>query len=62
MKEDKLKGRLSLKDLIIAKFEQEHQLQTLQIPKVDAVNVNDDDEDVANIMRKIRFRSYTCCR
>ncbi|APZ45672.1 magnesium transporter [Polaribacter reichenbachii] len=49
-KEDKLVGRLSLKDLIIAKSEQ-HIADILKV-KVDAVNVNEDDEEVAKIMAK----------
>ena len=49
-KEDKLVGRLSLKDLIIAKSEQ-HIADILK-DKVDAVNVNEDDEEVARIMAK----------
>ncbi|WP_439131376.1 magnesium transporter [Polaribacter sp.] len=49
-KEDKLVGRLSLKDLIIAKSE--HQIADILKTKVDAVNVNEDDEEVAKIMAK----------
>ena len=49
-KEDKLVGRLSLKDLIIAKSEQ--QIADILKSKVDSVNVNEDDEEVAKIMAK----------
>ena len=49
-KEDKLVGRLSLKDLIIAKSDQK--IADISKPKVDAVNVNEDDEEVAKIMAK----------
>jgi magnesium transporter len=49
-KEDKLVGRLSLKDLIIAKSDQ--QIADILKDKVDSVNVNEDDEDVAKIMAK----------
>ncbi len=49
-KEDKLVGRLSLKDLIIAKSEQK--IADIAKSKVDAVNVNEDDEEVAKIMAK----------
>ena len=49
-KEDKLVGRLSLKDLIIAKSDQK--ISEISKPKVDAVNVNEDDEEVAKIMAK----------
>lgn len=49
-KADKLIGRLSLKDLLIAK--NETKISAIYIPKVDAVHVNDDDEDVARIMAK----------
>ncbi len=49
-KEDKLVGRLSLKDLIIAKSDQK--IADISKPKVDAVNVNEDDEEVARIMAK----------
>ncbi|MBU3011482.1 magnesium transporter [Polaribacter vadi] len=49
-KEDKLVGRLSLKDLIIAKSDQ-HIADILKT-KVDAVNVHEDDEEVAKIMAK----------
>ena len=49
-KEDKLVGRLSLKDLIIAKSDQI--IADISKPKVDFVNVNEDDEEVAKIMAK----------
>ncbi len=49
-KEDKLVGRLSLKDLIIAKSEQ--RISDISKTKVDAVNVDEDDEEVAKIMAK----------
>ncbi|MDD7915576.1 magnesium transporter [Polaribacter ponticola] len=49
-KDDKLVGRLSLKDLIIAKSDQK--IADISKAKVDAVNVNEDDEEVAKIMAK----------
>jgi magnesium transporter len=49
-KEDKLIGRLSLKDLIIAKSEQK--ISEIYIDKVDSVNIDEDDEEVAKIMAK----------
>ncbi len=49
-KEDKLIGRLSLKDLITAKSEQK--IAEISNSNVDYVNVNDDVEDVAKIMQK----------
>jgi magnesium transporter len=49
-KEDKLVGRLSLKDLIIAKSDQK--ISDISKSKVDAVNVNEEDEEVAKIMAK----------
>ena len=49
-KEDKLVGRLSLKDLIIAKSDQ--QIAEISKSKVDSVNVSEDDEEVAKIMAK----------
>lgn len=49
-KEGKLIGRLSLKDLLIAK--NETKISDIYIPKVDYVHVNDDDEDVAKLMAK----------
>jgi magnesium transporter len=49
-KEDKLVGRLSLKDLIIAKSDQK--IADISKAKVDAVNVNENVEEVAKIMAK----------
>lgn len=49
-KQDKLVGRLSLKDLIVAKNEQK--IEDIYISNVDYVNVNDEAEDVAKIMSK----------
>ena len=49
-KQDKLVGRLSLKDLIIAKSDQ--QIADILKVKVDYVNVNENDEEVAKIMAK----------
>ncbi len=49
-KEDKLVGRLSLKDLIIAKSDQK--IADISKPTVDSVNVNEDDDEVARIMAK----------
>ena len=49
-KEDKLVGRLSLKDLIVAKSDQK--IADISKAKVDAVNVNEDGETVARIMVK----------
>lgn len=46
----KLKGRLSLKDLLMASTKAK--IANVYIPKVDFVNVHDEAEDVANIMRK----------
>jgi magnesium transporter len=46
----KLKGRLSLKDLLITSTRTS--IAEIYIPKVDFVKVNDEAEDVANIMRK----------
>jgi magnesium transporter len=46
----KLKGRLSLKDLLMASTKAT--ISEVYIPKVDFVNVTDEAEDVANIMRK----------
>ncbi len=46
----KLKGRLSLKDLLMASTKAK--ITEVYIPKVDSVNVTDRAEDVANIMRK----------
>lgn len=49
-KDDKLVGRLSLKDLIIAKSDQK--IADIAKSKVDYVFVNEDDETVAKIMAK----------
>ncbi len=49
-KEEKLVGRLSLKDLIVAKNEQK--ISEIYIDKVDSVSVNEEDEEVAKIMAK----------
>lgn len=49
-KEDKLIGRLSLKDLIVAKNDQK--ISDIYISNVDFVNVNEDVEEVAKIMAK----------
>ena len=49
-KEEKLVGRLSLKDLIIAKSDQK--IAEIAKSKVDYVNVNEDHEEVAKIMAK----------
>jgi len=49
-KEDKLVGRLSLKDLIVAKSDQK--ISDISKATVDAVNVNENDEEVAKIMVK----------
>lgn len=49
-KAEKLIGRLSLKDLIVAKSEQK--IADLAKVNVDYVNVNDDVEDVAKVMAK----------
>ena len=49
-KKDRLVGRLSLKDLIVAKSDQK--IADISKSKVDAVNVNEDDETVARIMVK----------
>ena len=48
--QEKLKGRLSLKDLLITS--PRTPIVNVYIPKVDSVTVNDNSEDVANIMRK----------
>lgn len=47
---EKLIGRLSLKDLLIAS-EKAH-ISSVYIPKVDYVNVNEDVEEVAKVMQK----------
>ncbi|WP_040279338.1 magnesium transporter [Psychroserpens damuponensis] len=49
-KEEKLIGRLSLKDLIVAKSD--HKIADILKETVDSVNVNDDVEDVAKVMSK----------
>ncbi|WP_298756238.1 magnesium transporter [uncultured Psychroserpens sp.] len=49
-KEEKLIGRLSLKDLIVAKSEQK--IADIAKENVDFVNVTDDVEDVAKVMAK----------
>lgn len=48
--EGKLKGRLSLKDLLVTSTRTN--ISDVYIPKVDSVNVHDKAEDVANIMQK----------
>tara|TARA_R110001632_G_scaffold47202_4_gene119596 strand:- start:1163 stop:2512 length:1350 start_codon:yes stop_codon:yes gene_type:complete len=48
--EDKLKGRLSLKDLLITSTKTA--ISEVYIPKVDFVNVHDDLDEVSNKMRK----------
>ena len=48
--EEKLIGRLSLKDLLMAS--PRAHISTVYIPKVDYVNVNEDVENVAKIMQK----------
>jgi len=45
-----LKGRLSLKDLLVTSTKTN--ISEVYIPKVDSVNVHDKAEDVANIMQK----------
>lgn len=49
-KQEKLIGRLSLKDLIVAKSEQK--IADIAKENVDWVNVNDEAEDVARVMAK----------
>lgn len=49
-KKEKLIGRLSLKDLLIAK--NETKISDIYIPKVDSVHVAENDEDVAKVMAK----------
>lgn len=49
-KQEKLIGRLSLKDLITAKSDQK--IADIYISSVDYVNVHDDVEDVAKVMQK----------
>ncbi|EIJ37839.1 magnesium transporter [Galbibacter orientalis] len=48
--DDKLKGRLSLKDLLTTSTKAE--ISSVYIPKVDYVTVNDKGEDVARLMSK----------
>ncbi len=48
--EDKLKGRLSLKDLLTTSTKTH--IKDVYIPKVDSVNVNEKAEEVAKIMSK----------
>jgi magnesium transporter len=48
--EGKLKGRLSLKDLLTTSTKTH--ISEIYIPKVDSVNVNEDPEEVARIMSK----------
>jgi len=47
---DILKGRLSLKDLLVTSTKSP--ISEIYIPKVDSVNVHDEAEDVARIMQK----------
>ncbi len=49
-KEEKLIGRLSLKDLIVAKNDQK--IADIYISNVDYVTVDEEDEDVAKVMAK----------
>ncbi|GAA4273717.1 magnesium transporter [Aquimarina gracilis] len=49
-KEDKLKGRLSLKDLLTAPAKAH--ISDVYIPKVDYVNVDTEGEEVARVMQK----------
>ena len=49
-KQNKLVGRLSLKDLIVAKSDQK--ISDIYIKSVDSVNVHDDAEDVVKVMQK----------
>jgi len=48
--DDKLKGRLSLKDLLTTSTKSH--ISDIYIPKVDSVNVNENPEEVAKIMSK----------
>lgn len=48
--DDTLKGRLSLKDLLVAPAR--GKIKDIYIPKVDFVYVNEDDEEVAKVMQK----------
>ncbi|WP_117879493.1 magnesium transporter [Aureibaculum luteum] len=47
---DKLKGRLSLKDLLVTSTKTH--ISEIYIPKVDSANVHDKAEDVARVMQK----------
>jgi len=49
-KEEKLIGRLSLKDLLIA--DNETKIKAIYIPKVDSVHVDENAEEVAKLMAK----------
>ena len=49
-KDEKLIGRLSLKDLLMAP--DRANISSVYIPKVDSVHVNDDAEEVAKVMQK----------
>jgi magnesium transporter len=49
-KQNRLIGRLSLKDLIVAKSDQK--IADIYIKSVDSVNVHDEAEDVARVMQK----------
>ena len=49
-RQERLVGRLSLKDLIVAKSDQK--IAEISNANVDYVNVNDDAEDVAKVMQK----------
>ena len=49
-KDEKLIGRLSLKDLLVAP--DSAQISSIYIPKVDSVHVDDEGEEVAKIMQK----------
>ena len=48
--DDKLIGRLSLKDLLMAP--NNAHISSVYIPKVDSVHVNEEDEEVAKVMQK----------
>ena len=54
-KEEKLIGRLSLKDLLIA--DNETKIKAIYIPKVDSVHVDEDAEEVAKLMAKYDLES-----
>jgi len=49
-KDEKLLGRLSLKDLLVAP-DKAH-ISSVYIPKVDSVHVNDEAEEIAKVMQK----------